>query len=87
MPLKFLPGIADYDGQAGGEEHEDEEELLGWPAILIRKDGAGPNAGVKTKVTPERERGWNQEGEATDPGTSYLYGQPRYTVQPRGEPD
>ena len=27
--ILFLPGIADHDGEAGGEEHEDEEELLG----------------------------------------------------------
>ena len=27
--ILLLPGIADQDGEAGGEEHEDEEELLG----------------------------------------------------------
>ena len=27
--ILLLPGIADHDGHAGGEEHEDEEELLG----------------------------------------------------------
>ena len=47
-----LPGIADHDGNAGGQEHEDEEELLGWPAPPVRQDCAGPYDGVKTKVTP-----------------------------------
>ena len=46
------PGVADNDGQAGGEEGEHEEELLGGPALAVQDDRAGAHAQIQPELAP-----------------------------------
>ena len=50
--LLVPPGVADDDGQAGGEEGEHEEELLGGPALAVQDDRAGAHAQIKPELAP-----------------------------------
>ena len=50
--LLVPPGVADNDGQAGGEEGEHEEELLGGPALAVQDDRAGAHAQIQSELAP-----------------------------------
>ena len=62
------PGVADDDGEAGRQKCEHEEKLLGWPAVLVQDDGAGPHREVQPELAPGGERCWHQEYKPEYPG-------------------
>ena len=62
------PGVADDDGETRWQKGKHEEELLGWPAVLVQDDGAGAHGEVQAELAPAGERGWHQKYKSEYPG-------------------